>query len=166
MTILLAALVLFNAALFASGAVFASSPETFKGKTAWQWHVRYLKEHRALAKHGDLVRHARRVAMGLRRTLAHRPSSLEALRLAAVAYGQSYSDLVRVASCESPGLDPGLRNRQSVWNGEHATGLLQFLPSTFASTPYRSEDIYSPYANALAAGWMWDNGRRGEWACR
>jgi hypothetical protein len=103
----------------------------------------------------------------MRRAIVHRPSSLEALRLASIAYGQRYSDLLRVADCETGGtFSPGARNRQAVWNGEHATGLLQFLPSTFRSTPYREEDIFSPYANALAAGWMWDNGRRSEWACQ
>lgn len=109
-----------------------------------------------------LTRHIRK----MRRAIVHRPSSLEALRLAAITYRQSYTDLLRVANCESPGLDPGLVNSTAVWNGEHATGLLQFLPSTFRSTPYRSENIFSPYANALAAGWMWANGRRSEWACR
>lgn len=109
-----------------------------------------------------LTRHIRKV----RRAIVHQPSSLEALRLASVAYGQSYTDLLRVANCESPGLSPNLVNTKPVWNGEHATGLMQFLPSTFASTPYRRENIFSPYSNALAAGWMWANGRRGEWACK
>lgn len=100
----------------------------------------------------------------LRRTLMHRPDVQEALRLAAIAYGVSHATLHRKAKCESR-FDPGARNTQAVGR-EHASGLMQFLPSTFASTPYRRESIWSMYANALAAGWMHANGRGGEWACR
>jgi hypothetical protein len=55
------------------------------------------------------------------------------------------------------------RNRTAVWNGEHATGLYQFLPSTFRSTPYGHLDIYSPYVQSMAAGWMFAHGRAREW---
>jgi hypothetical protein len=47
-----------------------------------------------------------------------------------------------------------------------ASGLYQFLTSTFASTPYGKAgmSIWSPCAQSLAAGWMHENGRGGEWA--
>jgi soluble lytic murein transglycosylase-like protein len=102
----------------------------------------------------------RRHVRNLRRTLRHKPSAQEALRLASVAYGVPLSLLHRRAFCESR-FDPNARNPSG------ASGLLQFLPSTFHSTPYAREDIFSPYANAMAAGWMiGEAGRGGEWVCR
>lgn len=79
---------------------------------------------------------------------------------AADEYGQSREDMLRVATCES-NLDPNAVNPSS-----NASGLFQFLPSTFATTPYADEDIFDPVANARAAGWMWANGRRNEWVCQ
>jgi soluble lytic murein transglycosylase-like protein len=79
---------------------------------------------------------------------------------AAAMYGQSGDDMLRVARCES-GLNPGAVNGSS-----NASGLFQFLPSTWATTPYAGQDIFDPVANAEAAAWMWANGRRGEWSCQ
>jgi hypothetical protein len=93
---------------------------------------------------------------------AHRVDSIEAIRLAAIAYGQSYNDMLRVASCETG----GDFNRYSKNPSSTASGLFQFLTSTWAGTPFGSESIWSPYASALAAGWMWTHGRRGEWVCQ
>jgi uncharacterized protein YraI len=61
--------------------------------------------------------------------------------------------------CES-GLDPGAYNASSA-----ASGLFQFLPGTWATTPYAASSIFDPTANANAAAWMWSVGRRGEWVC-
>jgi uncharacterized protein YraI len=78
---------------------------------------------------------------------------------AAQRYGQSPAAMISVAQCESR-LDP------SAFNGNSgASGLFQFLPSTWASTPYASQSIWDPYASANAAAWMWSVGRRGEWVC-
>lgn len=79
---------------------------------------------------------------------------------AADKYGQPRSDMLRVAQCESV-LDPNVVNPAS-----GVSGLFQFLPSTWATTPYANEDIFDPVANAEAAAWMWDNGRRNEWHCQ
>jgi hypothetical protein len=79
---------------------------------------------------------------------------------AAAIYGQSGDDLLRVARCES-GLNPGAVNGSS-----GASGLFQFMPGTWATTPYAGHDIFDPVANAEAAAWMWANGRRGEWSCQ
>jgi len=170
MLTLIATFIAANLLIFGVKSTLASGggthPQTYLNLTAKQWHQRAVtrtkERNRVRGEVRMLTRHIRR----MRRAIVHRSSSLEAIRLASITYGQSYADLVRVANCESPGLRPTLVNSQPVWNGEHATGLFQFLPSTFRSTPYRSEDIFSPYANALAAGWMWDNGRRREWACQ
>jgi soluble lytic murein transglycosylase-like protein len=79
---------------------------------------------------------------------------------AADRYGQPREDMLRVARCESV-LDPNAVNSAS-----NASGLFQFLPSTWASTPYADQNIFDPVASANAAGWMWDNGRRNEWVCQ
>ncbi|HEX3302692.1 MAG TPA: SH3 domain-containing protein [Thermomicrobiales bacterium] len=78
---------------------------------------------------------------------------------AADTYGQSRSAMLAVAQCESL-LDPYATN---AWSG--AAGLFQFLPGTWATTPWAGYDIYDPVANANAAAWMWSVGRRGEWVC-
>lgn len=106
-------------------------------------------------RYAEKVRH-------LRRTLMHRSSVQEAITLASVVYRVPRSTLSRRAFCESK-YNPRARNLASA-----ASGLFQFLPSTFASTPFSSLSIFSPYANALAAGWMMspEVGRGGEWVCR
>jgi hypothetical protein len=117
---------------------------TVQGKTAAGWHVvaqRYLSRSRSLqvAIHRD-------------------PETATALNLACVVYGHC-SELWRKARCES-----------HLWRYAHnpsgASGLLQFLPSTWRSTPYGRFSVYDPYANALAAGWMHAQGRGGEWVCQ
>ena len=116
----------------------------YRGKSAAYWAGRY--------------RHRTRQLQQARRVLLSRPSVAEAINLAGATYG--YTDtLWRKARCESQ-LDPNARN------GSEASGLLQFLPSTWATTPYARFSIFSPYANALAAGWMHAQGRGGEWSCR
>jgi len=79
---------------------------------------------------------------------------------AADNYGQSREDMLRVARCES-GLDP-----HAVGGGGAYHGLFQFVPSTFAGTPYGQYDIYDPWANANAAGWMWAEGQKSSWVCQ
>jgi hypothetical protein len=79
---------------------------------------------------------------------------------AADSYGQSRNDMLRVARCES-GLDPN-----AVGGGGAYHGLFQFVPSTFAGTPYGEYDIYDPWANANAAAWMWSEGQKSSWVCQ
>jgi uncharacterized protein YraI len=79
---------------------------------------------------------------------------------AANAYGQNPDDMVRVARCESS------LNPRAVDNSGSYHGLFQFVPSTFAATPYGGQDIYDPWANAHAAAWMWSEGRKFEWVCQ
>ena len=81
------------------------------------------------------------------------------IRRAALHRGQSTSDMVRVARCEST-LNP------YATNGVHR-GLFQFnWPGTWNTTPYSMRDPFSAKWNALAAAWMWEKGRRSEWQCR
>jgi hypothetical protein len=115
-----------------------------QGKNAAQWHhvaQRYLSRRRSL-----------------QRAIRFDPEVTNAINLACVIYG-SCSSLWSKARCES-----------HLWRYAHnpsgASGLFQFLPSTWGSTPFRAFSIYDPYANALAAGWMHRAGRGGEWVCR
>ena len=94
------------------------------------------------------------------RTLRHRPSVQEALRLASITYGQNLGTLRRVAWCESR-YNPRAKNRRS-----SARGLFQHLyPSTWRTTPYAGESVWSPYAASMAAAWMFRQGRANEWVC-
>jgi hypothetical protein len=55
------------------------------------------------------------------------------------------------------GGNPNAVNRRS-----GARGLGQFLPSTWATTPYARYSIFDPAANRAAVGWMLSVGRGGE----
>lgn len=78
---------------------------------------------------------------------------------AAMRWRVSAAMLKRKAWCES-------RYNPFASNGTHF-GLFQFLPSTYATTPYvRRGSVWSAKWNSLAAAWMHHVGRGGEWACR
>ena len=79
---------------------------------------------------------------------------------AATEYRQSEQAMVRVARCEST-LNPCALNNDGPYYG-----LYQFLKSTWQSTPYGDQDIFDPQAQALATGWMWQQGRKNEWVCK
>jgi hypothetical protein len=79
---------------------------------------------------------------------------------AAKKYGQSRQAMERVARCES-NLDPCAVNKSGPYYG-----LYQFLKSTWKTTPYGNKSIFDPKAQAMAAGWMWKQGRKNEWACK
>ena len=85
---------------------------------------------------------------------------IQIIREAARAFGQPEADLLRVGRCES-NLDPRAVNPRGPW-----LGLFQFHRTTWASTPFAARDIFDPVANANAAAWMWQQGRRGEWKCQ
>lgn len=135
--------------------------ETVEGKGIHWWHRRTVQARKDANARALTIR---RLRSSLRRRW--HDTSTEAIAYASTAYGVSYSTLYRKASCETGGtFDPYARNRTAI-GPEHASGLFQFLPSTFRSTPYARYSIWDPYANALAAGWMHAHGRGGEWACR
>lgn len=130
----------------------AGAANTYRGLSARQWAARFRDRTRELQA-------ARRQAHALRRTLTHTSTVTEAINLSCAAYGNC-TWLWRIARCES-GLDARIVNA-----GSGSSGLFQFLPSTWATTPFGSFSIWSPYASALAAGWMVTHGRGGEWVCR
>src|SRR5919199_5023994 len=68
---------------------------------------------------------------------------------------------LRIAKCES-GYNPNAVNRSS-----GASGLFQFLPSTWRSTPQGSAgaSVFDPVANAQAAAWLYQRSGPGQWVC-
>src|SRR5215831_16599184 len=73
------------------------------------------------------------------------------------AAAQSWA--LRVAKCES-NYNPYAVNRSS-----GASGLFQFLPSTWAGSPYRAQSVFDPTANAHAAAWLYQRSGPGQWVC-
>jgi soluble lytic murein transglycosylase-like protein len=73
------------------------------------------------------------------------------------AAAQSWA--LRVAKCES-NYNPYAVNRSS-----GASGLFQFLPSTWAGSPYHAQSVFDPTANAKAAAWLYQRSGPGQWVC-
>lgn len=67
--------------------------------------------------------------------------------------------LLRIPGCES-GWNPYARNPSG------SSGLYQFLPSTWATTPYARRSIWSAFWQPYAALYMIESGRSAEWVCR
>jgi hypothetical protein len=121
-------------------------PDPVRRKGPEKWALRFRHER-------QLVDNLRRRLRRQRYVVLHQPSVVEAIDLAAATYGHG-DELWRKAACESH-MNPGARNLSSA-----ASGLYQFLPGTFASTPYGRFSIYSPYARF--GGWlMHAHGRSG-----
>jgi septal ring factor EnvC (AmiA/AmiB activator) len=66
---------------------------------------------------------------------------------------------VRLAQCEST-MNPYAVNRST-----GAAGLFQFLPSTWASTPWHAQSPFDPVANSQAAAWLYARYGAGQWVC-
>lgn len=77
----------------------------------------------------------------------------------ALRWDVSYWMLRRKAWCES-------KFSVSAQNASGSSGLFQFLPSTWATTPYANESLWTAKWSSLGAAWMHHVGRGGEWACR
>ncbi len=67
---------------------------------------------------------------------------------------------INVAYCESR-YHPNSVNSQS-----GASGLFQFLPSTWGGTPWASQSPFDPVANAQAAAWLYSRYGPGRWTCQ
>jgi uncharacterized protein YabE (DUF348 family) len=92
-------------------------------------------------------------------------SEIEAIiREAAAAQGADAEQLLRVAYCESR-FNPGAYNASS-----GASGLFQFIPSTWAANSlragYAGASVFDPVASANVAAWMFARGQAGQWSCR
>jgi len=85
------------------------------------------------------------------------------IRDAAAAQGANADQLLRVAYCES-------RYNPGAYNASGASGLFQFLPSTWAANSVRAgfggTSPFDPVAAANVAAWMFARGQAGQWVCR
>ncbi len=138
-----------------SATATAGESVTYQGKTAHWWALRAQQARKDANARAATIK-------ALRRELEHSPSIQEAVALASVAYPAmkpcSAWAIIKHESWMTA--DPAHAKNPS----STASGLYQFLTSTFASTPYGRFSIWSPYAQSLAAGWMHQAGRGGEWA--
>jgi hypothetical protein len=66
---------------------------------------------------------------------------------------------INVAYCESR------YHPNSVNSTSGASGLFQFLPSTWGGTPWASQSPFDPVANAQAAAWLYSHYGPGRWQC-
>ena len=67
---------------------------------------------------------------------------------------------MNVAYCESR------YHPNSVNSSSGASGLFQFLPSTWAFTPYAGYSPFDPKYNALAAAWLYQRDGPSQWVCQ
>lgn len=67
---------------------------------------------------------------------------------------------VNVAYCESR------YHPNSVNSSSGASGLFQFLPSTWAFTPWHAQSPFDPVANAQAAAWLYHRSGPNQWECQ
>lgn len=67
---------------------------------------------------------------------------------------------MRIAWCESR------YHPNSVNSDSHASGLFQFLPSTWSGTPWANQSPFDPVANANAAAWLYAKYGPGRWECK
>lgn len=67
---------------------------------------------------------------------------------------------MNVAWCESR------YHPNSVNSDSGAAGLFQFLPSTWAFTPYSKYSPFNPQYNALAAAWLYKRDGGSQWVCQ
>jgi hypothetical protein len=66
---------------------------------------------------------------------------------------------MRIAWCESR------YHPNSVNSDSQASGLFQFLPSTWGGTPWAKQSPFDPVANAQAAAWLYNRYGPGRWEC-
>lgn len=125
----------------ASATKHCESTQCLKRAILWQRHDRARLRHRLAVRY-------------------HRDAAY-AIRIASAAFGLSVRDMRTIAQCES-----GMGLQTTAEAGSGASGIFQFLPSTFARTPFAAFDVFDPIANSLAAAWLVtkDHGWR-EWSC-
>jgi hypothetical protein len=89
-------------------------------------------------------------------------SASYSIKLASSVFGVSYRDMWSVAGCETGGTySPFSRNRSST-----ASGLFQFLDSTWASQGISGFSVFDPVANALGAARIVARQGWRQWSCQ
>lgn len=141
---------------------------TIEGRGIEWWHRRTVQNRKNSNARGHTIR---RLKAELRRR--YEPSFERYFTIAALTYaaglrerGYTREDLERRGRCESVNFTD-FYNETPIYNGEHAQGVMGFIPSTFNSTPFAGLDLRNDHlANIMAGAWMHSVGRGGEWACR
>lgn len=145
--------------------IVITKPSRYQGKTAKWWAARAVANRKQLIERRKTIEMRGATIKRLKKSLTRNYTIEECVKLATIAYPSlSESRAWAIIAQESRG-NPNARNKTPIWNGEHAEGLWQFIPSTFRSTPYGKAglSIWSPCASSLAAGWMHEQGRGHEW---
>ena len=128
----------------------------YQGKTAQWWAKRAVQNRKNANAREVTIRRLKKSAL-------HSPTIEECVTLATIAYPKFKEKRAwQIIHHES-----WTSGKQFAKNpSSTASGLYQFLISTFNSTPYGQAgmSIWSPCASSLAAGWMHQNGRGREWA--
>lgn len=133
-----------------------TSRVTYQGKDAMWWAKRAVQARKDANARGKTVKR-------LKTVVKYSPTIDECVTLATITYPK----FTKARAWKIIHRESWTSGRQFAKN-KHSTasGLYQFLTSTFATTPYgrAGMSIWSPCASSLAAGWMHQNGRGGEWA--
>lgn len=120
------------------------------------------KNHGPEYWHWQHVKALRRVKVLERRLQRRwRPTADYAIRLASSTFGVSLWELRSVAACETG----GSFNVFSYNRGSGASGLMQFLPSTWAAQGIAGFSVWDPVANVLAAARIVAREGWRQWAC-
>jgi Transglycosylase SLT domain len=94
----------------------------------------------------------------------HPPPTADIAKIITDAFSPLGHDAVvwalRVAYCESR------YHPNSVNSASGASGLFQFMPSTWRGTPWASQSPFDPVANAQAAAWLYSHYGPGRWSCK
>lgn len=140
----------------AAAAARPAGVELVQGKPAAWWARHAVQARKDANARAGVIRRLRHA-----RVVEFVPPYEHAAELAAIAYSVDAGTLIRKGRCESA-------NWTRFHNKSGASGPWQFLPSTWASTPYAQFSSYDPLAAALAAAWMHSAAvhRGGEWVCQ
>lgn len=125
-------------------------------------------ENKALRTKARLLRRDRDRARRVTRLATSSPDAWVTFKLAGLAYGQDWQQLRACALSEGyrDAERYAVRNTRPNRGGSGAFGAFQFMRGTYLSTPQGRAglDWARQDVQIMAAAWMWQAGRRGEWA--
>lgn len=130
--------------------------QTYQGKSISWWATRAVQARKDANARAKTIKQ-------LKRSMRQDPTIKECVKLATIAYPA----FTEARAWQIIYHESWMAGKQYAKNPHStASGLYQFLTSTFNSTPYgrAGMSIWSPCASSLAAGWMHQNGRGREWA--
>lgn len=131
----------------------APQPTTYQGKSVTWWAKHAVQARKDANARGQTIKR-------LKTVMRHDESINECVKLATIVYPRfTEARAWRIIFRES-----WTTGKQHAKNAHStASGLMQFLTSTWATTPFAGISIWSTCGATLGAGWMHQNGRGGEW---